>query len=202
MDASWYNWLKAFHLIGVVSWFAALFYIVRLFVYHAEALEDEEPRRGILTVQYGIMERRLYNMIQQPALWITTLTAAGLMVIQPTYLQEPWMWIKLAFVAALFAIHYWSGALIKGFQAGTVTKSGEWFRWANEGPTVILVVCTILAVFKSQIPWKGLAVTMAILGLFIYFGIRSYAKYRVKHPEVTDRPPMGRGPAESPARAR
>ncbi|HEX5631741.1 MAG TPA: protoporphyrinogen oxidase HemJ [Gemmatimonadales bacterium] len=188
MSASWYLWLKAFHLIGVVSWFAALFYIVRLFVYHAEALDAEEPRRGILTAQYAIMERRLYNMIQQPAMWITVVTAALMLVIQPSFLREAWMIVKLVLVGLLVWLHYASGRMIKGFLAGTVHRSGEWFRWANEGPTFLLVGCTILAVFKSQIPWGGLGWAMVGLLVVIVGGIKWYARYRVSHPEATERP--------------
>ena len=187
MPASWYLWLKALHLIGVVSWFAALFYIVRLFVYHAEALDEPEPRRGILTTQYGIMERRLYNMIQQPAMWITVVTAALMMVIQPSFLREAWMIVKLVLVALLVWFHYASGRTIRQFAAGTVRRSGEWFRWANEGPTLLLVACTILAVFKAQIPWGGLGWSIAGLVVLIVVGIKYYAAYRAKHPEVTDR---------------
>lgn len=180
-----YLWLKAFHLIGVVSWFAALFYIVRLFVYHAEAQEDAEPRRGVLTAQYAIMERRLYNMIQQPAMWITVGTAAGLMLLQPSYLAEPWMIAKLVLVALLVWFHFATAAMMRGFKAGMVRRSGEWFRWANEGPTLLLVACTILAVFKSAIPWTGLGWAMAGLVVLIVAGIRYYATYRRRHPEET-----------------
>jgi putative membrane protein len=178
-----YLWLKTFHLIGVVSWFAALFYIVRLFVYHAEAQEEAEPRRMILMTQYAVMERRLYNMIQNPAMWITTVTAAGLLVLQPSYLREPWMVAKLVLVALLIAFHYASARMMRAFLAGHVRRSGEWFRWANEAPTLLLVAVTILAVFKSAIPWSGLGWAMAGLVVFIVGGIRYYAKFRRRHPE-------------------
>jgi putative membrane protein len=188
-----YLWLKTFHLIGVVSWFAALFYIVRLFVYHAEAQEEAEPRRTILMVQYAIMERRLYNMIQNPAMWITTVTAAGLLVLQPSWLREPWMIAKLVLVALLIAFHYASARMMRAFAAGHVSRSGEWFRWANEAPTLLLVAVTILAVFKSAIPWSGLGWAMAGLVAFIFWGIRYYAKYRRRHPEqVPSAPPVAR----------
>ena len=185
-----YLWLKAFHLIGVVSWFAALFYIVRLFVYHAEAQDDVEPRRTILMNQYAIMERRLYNMIQQPAMWITVVTAAGLLVLQPSYLREPWMLAKLVLVLLLVAMHYGSARMMRAFLRGRVEKSGEWFRWANEGPTLLLVAVTILAVFKTAISWGGLGWAMAGLVVFIYAGIKYYAKFRQRHPE---RMPTGPG---------
>jgi putative membrane protein len=178
-----YLWLKAFHLIGVVSWFAALFYIVRLFVYHAEAQDDVEPRRTILMTQYAVMERRLYNMIQQPAMWITVVTAAGLLWLQPSYLREPWMIAKLVLVVLLVAVHYASARVMRAFLRGRVEKSGEWFRWANEGPTILLVAVTILAVFKTAIPWGGLGWAMAGLLVFIYAGIKYYAKFRQRHPE-------------------
>lgn len=173
-----YLWLKSFHLVGVVSWFAALFYIVRLFVYHAEAAGQPEPARGILARQYGIMEGRLYRIIQQPAMWLTLLTAAGMLAVQPSMLTEPWMLAKLALVALLVVYHFATARVIRDFAAGRDARSGEWYRVANEGPTLILVAVTILAVFKSAIPWGGLGAALAGLVVAIVVGIRAYARVR------------------------
>ncbi|HEX6668112.1 MAG TPA: CopD family protein, partial [Gemmatimonadales bacterium] len=96
-----YLWLKAFHIIGVVAWFAGLFYLVRLFVYHVEAAERPEPERAVLQPQFALMERRLYLIITQPAMLVTMLTAVGLLVLQPGWLRDWWLWAKVALVAGL-----------------------------------------------------------------------------------------------------
>src|SRR5687768_10491097 len=76
-----YLWLKAFHIIGVVAWFAGLFYLVRLFVYHVEAAERPEPERAVLQPQFALMERRLYRIITRPAMVLTLATAAGMLAL-------------------------------------------------------------------------------------------------------------------------
>ncbi|MCA1994585.1 MAG: protoporphyrinogen oxidase HemJ, partial [Coleofasciculus sp. S288] len=96
-----YYWFKAFHLIGVVVWFAGLFYLVRLFVYHAEASQEPEPAQTILKKQYELMEKRLYHIITTPGMVVTVAMAIGLLVSEPEVLKDGWLHIKLAFVAAL-----------------------------------------------------------------------------------------------------
>lgn len=113
-----YLWWKAVHLIGVVSWFAGLFYLVRLFIYHAEAHESGGPEREVLMRQYGIMERRLYYMITYPAMVITVVTAIALLILQPGWLSETWMWLKLTVAALLLVYHYWCEITLKRLARG------------------------------------------------------------------------------------
>src|SRR5687768_13725647 len=104
-----YLWLKAFHIVGVVTWFAGLFYHGRLLVYHAEALSSPEPDRRILVAQYGVMESRLMRLIMTPAMGLTLLTAAGMLLTYTGrgHITQPWMLAKLALVALLVALHFW-----------------------------------------------------------------------------------------------
>jgi len=90
-----YYWYKAFHLIGIVVWFAGLFYLVRLFVYHAEAEQEPEPARSILKKQYEIMEKRLYSIITTPGMILTVAMAIGLISTEPEILKSTWLHIKL-----------------------------------------------------------------------------------------------------------
>ena len=92
---------KALHIVGFVAWFAGLFYLVRLFVYHAEALEKPDPERSILVAQYAKMEQRLFGIITRPAMIITFVAGIAMLMINPDYLQEGWMHIKLTLVILL-----------------------------------------------------------------------------------------------------
>jgi len=190
-----YLWLKAFHIVGVVSWFAGLFYHGRLLVYHAEALASSEPRRGILASQYQIMESRLFHIIMNPAMGLSLVTAAA-MFLTPTgrtYITQPWMLAKLVLVALLVAFHFWMRRIMLELAEGRVQGSTEWFRLLNEVPTLILVLVTLLAVFKAAVPWGGLGATGAVLVVAILIGLRAYGRHRRRqdlrrsatHPEGT-----------------
>ena len=96
-----YLWFKTLHIIGVVVWFAGLFYLVRLFIYHIEAQDNEVSIRIAFEKQYTLMEKRLANIITTPGMIIAVIMASGLLYMQPTYLSQTWMQIKLLFVSFL-----------------------------------------------------------------------------------------------------
>jgi protoporphyrinogen IX oxidase len=134
-------WLKAFHVIAVVTWFAGLFYLPRLYVYHAQASDS------ISTQRFELMERRLFA--------ITTIGAAasiffgGLMLIEsPGYLQMTWLKVKLLLVALVIAYHAYCYKLMRDFGAQRNTRSARWFRGFNELPSLLLIAIVILAVVK------------------------------------------------------
>ncbi|MDJ1179313.1 protoporphyrinogen oxidase HemJ [Roseofilum sp. BLCC_M91] len=173
-----YFWFKAFHLIGVVVWFAGLFYLVRLFVYHAEASERDEPAQTILKAQYEIMEKRLYHIITMPGMVVTVAMAIGLISTEPEILKSGWLHIKLALVAVLLAYHFYCGRIMKRLAAGECNWTGQQFRALNEAPTVLLVVIVLLAVFKGSLPLD--LTTWLIFGLVVSMvaAIQLYAKKR------------------------
>lgn len=173
-----YFWFKAFHIIGLVVWFAGLFYLVRLFIYHAEADEQPEPARTILKNQYQIMEKRLYNIITTPGMVVTVAMAIGLLTSAPEYLREGWLHIKLLFVALLIGYHFYCGYLLKRLAAGSSTWSSQQLRALNEAPTVLLVAIVLLAVFKNDLPTDITA--WGIFGLIIVMAvtIQLYARKR------------------------
>ncbi|MBP0000844.1 MAG: protoporphyrinogen oxidase HemJ [Cyanobacteria bacterium SID2] len=147
-----YLWYKAFHLIGVVVWFAGLFYLVRLFIYHAEADAEPEPARSILKNQYQIMEKRLYNIITTPGMLVTAAMAVGIITTEPDILKSGWLHVKLLFVAILIGYHFYCGRLMKQLEKGECKLTSKQLRALNEGPTVLLLVIVMLAVFKNNFP--------------------------------------------------
>lgn len=173
-----YYWFKAFHLIGIVVWFAGLFYLVRLFIYHVEANEQPEPARTILKNQYQIMELRLYNIITTPGMLVTVAMAIGLLTTEPDVLKQSWLHIKLLFVVALIGYHYYCSRLIKQLAQDECGWSGQQLRALNEAPTVLLVAIVLLAVFKNNLPTDITA--WVIFGMIIAMAatIQLYARKR------------------------
>lgn len=178
-----YFWFKAFHLIGVVVWFAGLFYLVRLFVYHAEASQQPEPAQTILKNQYELMEKRLYRIITTPGMLVTVAMAIGLLTTEPEVLHDRWLHIKLGFVAALLVYHHYCGRIMRKLAAGECNWTGQQFRALNELPTVFLVVIVLLAVFKNNLPVD--ITTWGIFGMVIAMvaTIQLYAKKRKRDQE-------------------
>jgi putative membrane protein len=173
-----YQWFKAFHIVGIVCWFAGMFYLPRLFVYHAEANEQPEPARSILKAQYQIMEKRLYSIIMTPAMLLTIAMAIGLISTEPDILKEPWLHVKLGCVALLVGYHHLCKRIMKQFASDTCKMTGQQFRWFNEFPTVFFVIVVMLAVFKNNIPtsataWGIFAMTIAMAAF-----IQLYARKR------------------------
>ncbi|EDX76437.1 conserved hypothetical protein TIGR00701 [Coleofasciculus chthonoplastes PCC 7420] len=178
-----YFWYKAFHLIGIVVWFAGLFYLVRLFVYHAEASQETEPAQTILKNQYQIMEKRLYNIITTPGMVVTVAMAIGLLTTEPEVLKSGWMHAKLGFVLVLLAYHFYCGRLMRRLASGDCQWTGQQFRALNEAPTVLLVAIVLLAVFKNSLPTDITAWGIFALVIAMAASIQLYAKKRKRDKE-------------------
>lgn len=178
-----YLWFKAFHIVFIVSWMAGLFYLVRLFVYHADANRDNDARKSVLAPQFALMERRLYGVITTPAMVLSWITGASMVYLQPGLLSEPWFRAKLLLVLMLSAYHGLCKRVMRELAAGATSRTGEFFRVANEGPTLVLVLVSVLVIFKgaanlSQVGWTAAGVFAAI-----YLGFKAYAGYRRTNPE-------------------
>ncbi|PSB11972.1 protoporphyrinogen oxidase HemJ [Pleurocapsa sp. CCALA 161] len=178
-----YYWFKAFHLIGIVVWFAGLFYLVRLFVYHAEAEQEPEPARSILKKQYGIMEQRLYSIITTPGMILTVAMAIGLISTEPEILKSTWLHIKLAFVILLIGYHHYCKRIMNKLALGECQWTGQQFRALNEAPTILLVLIVLLAVFKNSLPLDATTWLVAALVITMVASIQLYAKKRRKDKE-------------------
>jgi putative membrane protein len=134
-------WLKALHIIFVVTWFAGLFYLPRLFVYHATA-ED-----AVSKARFEIMERRLFAIMTIGAT-LTVLFGISMIALAPGYLAQGWLHAKLTLVVLLIGYHVWCGWLVSRFRSGGNTHSQRWYRWFNEVPSVLLIAIVILVVVK------------------------------------------------------
>jgi len=178
-----YYWFKALHLIGIVVWFAGLFYLVRLFVYHAEAREQPEPAQTILKKQYELMEKRLYNIITTPGMAVTVAMALGLIYTEPGILKSGWLHIKLSFVALLLIYHFYCGRIMRQLAKGEWQWTGQQFRALNEAPTILLVVIVLLAVFKNNLPLDATTWLIVALVIAMAASIQLYAKKRRRDQE-------------------
>lgn len=136
-------WIKAFHIVFVVAWFAGLFYLPRIFVYHAG-----HPS-GPVHDQLCVMERKLYRLIMHPAMVLTVALGAWLTALEWAYLRGAgWFWVKLALVAGLLAYHVHCGRLVRTFAAGANTRPHTFYRVYNELPTLVLVAVVVLVVVR------------------------------------------------------
>lgn len=136
-------WIKAFHIVFMVTWFAGLFYLPRLFVYHAMSSDADGDAR------FKIMERKLFYGIMTPGGVLTVATGLWMLALhRDVLLTQTWLIIKLVLVAALIAYHLWCGVLVARFKAGDNRRSHVWYRWFNEVPVVFLVAIVLLAVLR------------------------------------------------------
>ncbi len=133
-------WIKALHIVFIVTWFAGLFYLPRLYVYHAMA-ED-----GASIERFKIMERKLYFGIMTPSAVLAVVFGVWLWLGYD--FSGGWLHAKLALVALLIAYHLWCGRLLRDFKHGRNRKSHVWFRWFNEFPVLLLLAIVILVVVK------------------------------------------------------
>ncbi|MEC9482068.1 MAG: protoporphyrinogen oxidase HemJ [Halomonas sp.] len=140
-----YLWVKAFHLVAVVTWFAGLFYLPRLFVYHAMARDRGD---GQAIEYFTTMERKLFRGIMTPSMIVVIALGGWLLFLAPGFLSQGWLHTKLLLVLLLVGYHHMCLAYMKRLAAGTCTKSHVYFRWFNEAPVIALILIVVLAVVK------------------------------------------------------
>jgi putative membrane protein len=174
----YYNYVKALHLIFVITWFAGLFYIPRLFIYHVEGLKKPKNEATILTNQFKIMERRLWYIITWPSAILTILFAAWLLILIPEWLTQPWMHLKLFFVALLLAYHMKTHKMFLNFQNDRVTYSSMYLRIWNEGATLLLFAIVFLVILKDSLHWIPGLLGFLGLAVVLFFGIRLFKKIK------------------------
>lgn len=180
----YYYYIKSLHLIFVVTWFAGLFYIPRLFINHIEAFHKPSPDKEILTREFQLMTKRLWYIITWPSAVLCTLFAVVLLMLNPGLLQQSWMHVKLAFVVLLWLYHLRNHVIYKQLQRNEVNYSSNYMRIWNEGATIILFAVIFLVVLKSAINWIFGVVGIIVLGILLMLGIRLYKSIRDKNPEA------------------
>lgn len=136
-------WIKAFHIIAVITWFSALFYLPRLFVYHT--LSDDHTSRE----RFKIMERKLYRGIATPSMIAVVILGAWLSHLNWSYYASShWYWCKLLMVVGLISYHYICAYYLRQLRLDACTKSHVFFRWFNEVPVLFLITIVLLVVVK------------------------------------------------------
>ncbi len=181
-----YLYLKAIHIIFVVSWMAGLFYIVRLFIYHVEANERPDQERIVLQRQFEIMQNKLWYIITTPAMVLSVLAGIGMFYVNPALLSMNWMLVKLAFVLGLLIYHFMCQNIINQLKNGVFTWSSTQLRFWNELATIFLVAIVFTVILKSAVDW-----IYGLIGLFIFIivimsAVKIYKYYRLK--SKIDRP--------------
>lgn len=179
-----YAYIKSLHLIFVVTWFAGLFYIPRLFIYHIEAWQKPSPDKEILSEQLKLMTRRLWYIITWPSAILCTIFALWLMVLMPSWIQQPWMHVKLAFVVVLFVYHFKCHQIFKQMQRDEIKYTSQFMRIWNEVATIILFAVVFLVILKSAFNWIYGLLGMFVLVILLMLGIKLYKRYREKHPNA------------------
>jgi protoporphyrinogen IX oxidase len=175
-----YPYILSIHIIFVVCWMAGLFYIVRLFIYHTEAQSKPEPDRKILSNQFEIMERKLWYIITVPSMWIVLAAGTTMLILAPAWLQQPWMQIKLGFVAGLVVYHFICQNKMKQMARGTYKWTSTQLRIWNEVATIFLFAIVFLAVLKNGISWIYGLVGLVVLAMILMVAVKIYKYYRVK----------------------
>jgi len=171
-------YLKAVHIIFIVTWFAGLFYMPRLFVYIIESHNKPEPERTILLKQLNMMASRLWFAITWPSAIVTLIMGTLLLINQPSFLQQGFMHVKLTLVVLLYGYHFSLHYLFKQLQRGVVKYTSQQLRFWNEVSTLFLISIVFIIVLKSALSmvW-GLVGLLAVI-IAITLGVRLYKKYR------------------------
>jgi len=176
-----YLYIKSLHIIFITTWFAGLFYSIRLFIYYKEAEEKPELEKNILLKQYKLMIKRLWYIITWPSAVLATLFAIWLLILQPSWLQQNWMLIKLGFVAALFAYHWSCQLMYNQIEKGYLKYSSFALRIWNEVATIILFACVFLVILKTSFGWIFGVLGIVGVSIILMLGIKLYKKIRTKN---------------------
>jgi protoporphyrinogen IX oxidase len=176
-----YSYIKALHIIFIITWFAGLFYIVRLFVYHAEAKQKPEPDQSILIAQYQLMQYRLWYIITWPSAILASTFGFLMLYLNSILLKQSWMLVKLAFIVLLIIYHLKCHQIFKQLQANEVKYNSNFFRIWNEGATIILFAVVFLVILKNAIHWIYGVFGIILFSLLLMLGYKLYKKIRTKN---------------------
>lgn len=173
-----FDTIKALHIIFVISWFAGLFYIVRLFIYHTEAQERAELEKKVLSDQFEIMESRLWWIITTPAMILALIFGAWMLILAPGYLQMGWMHIKLAFVGVLLIYHFVCQKIMTDMKKGEFKWKSNGLRIWNEVATLCLVAIIFLVTLRDSMNWIKGTVGFFAVAIGLMLGIKLYKRIR------------------------
>lgn len=180
----YYDYIKSLHLIFIITWFAGLFYIPRLFVYHIEAAAKQEPERSILTTQLKLMTKRLWYIITWPSAILASIFAFWMLYLMPVWLEQDWMQVKLGFVVLLYAYHFKCHLIFKEMQNDLIKWTSNQMRLWNEGTTLILFSVIFLVIVRDAINWIFGVLGIFLLAAMLMLGIKIYKRIRSKNPDA------------------
>lgn len=175
-----YDYIKSLHLIFVITWFAGLFYIVRLFVYQIEAHQKPSPEKEILGTQFKIMAKRLWYIITWPSMILAVGFAIWLVALRTFYLTDAWMQVKLALVVLLIVYHIKCHVIFRQLQQDVVKYSSNFMRLFNEGATLLLFAIVFLVILKNAVNWIYGTLGIVVFALLLMLGFRFYKRLRGK----------------------
>lgn len=170
----YYNIIKSLHIIFVITWFAGLFYIPRLFIYFIESSKKEKLEKEILTNQISVMMERLWYIIAWPSAIMALFFGIWLLILVPNWLYEKWMITKLIFVFSLVLYHIKTHYILKELQSGIIKYSSDFMRIWNEVTSVILVSVVFLVVLKNTVNWTLFTFFTVIFIILILVLIKLY----------------------------
>mgnify|MGYP000533249308 CR=1 FL=1 len=177
-----YSLIKSLHIVSFVAWFAGLFYLVRLFVYHTEAFGKTQIEKDILTKQYHIMESRLYRIICNPAMMLTWIF--GIVMIYMNgwewYKANIWLHFKIGFVILLTLYHLYNKRIISALKVDKRVMSPFKFRLYNEVPTLFLLTIVLLAVYKNLLNFGYTFVGIIAFAIILFLIAKIYRKQRLR----------------------
>lgn len=156
---------------------------MRLFIYHEESRSMEDKLKIAFNNQYTLMEKRLANIITTPGMILALTMAICMVIMQPSWLSEKWLQIKISFVLGLVIYHYYCYKIMNSLQNGTSNISAKNLRLLNELPTLLLFIIVLLVIFKNNFPTS--IATWSVVGLIVFMlaSIQLYAKIRKKNEE-------------------
>ena len=173
-----YFYIKALHIIFIVTWFSGMFYIVRLFIYNTEAGNKNEIEKEILRKQFSVMIRRLWLGITLPSAILTLLFGGWMLSF---YIPVPrWLWIKLAFVAGLYAYHFTLQKIYADQMKGIFRYSSNQLRIWNEVATIFLIAIVMLATVKENMSWIWGLIGLLLFTALLMSAIKIYKMIRTK----------------------
>lgn len=175
-----YNYIKALHIIFIVTWFSGMFYIVRLFIYNTEAGERPGPESLVLRKQFTIMIRRLWLGITWPSAILTLIFGPWVWWMMGSFPR--WLLVKLIFVVALYCYHLSLHAIYRQQMKGLFKYSSQQLRIWNELATLFLFAIVFIAVVKDSMSWLRALGALALLAIILMIAIKLYKKIREKNP--------------------
>jgi len=164
----------------MVCWFAGLFYVVRLFIYHKEAQTKEKSIKEILQPQYTLMSKRLLSIITWPSAFLTTFFGVSMLIENPSYLQQNWMHIKLSFILLLWLYTYSCQIILNQMKNSQIRTTEIKLRIWNEVATLIMFAIIFMAVLKNSISWIYATFSLVGLAVFLMISIKLYKRYKTK----------------------